>query len=94
MDISNIIYYTRRDGAVTSITLSLRELCLRDGFDLESIFYTVKDATDAADLLCRIRRLLCESVEFDSETASYIMFKVTDVCGNTNYLKFKKRKEK
>ena len=91
MDISNIIYYTRKEG--TSKTLSLRELCLRDEFELEDVFRVVKEATDSHDLLCRIRRVCCDVVEFECENPGYIRFTVLDVCGNTNYLKFKKRKE-
>lgn len=93
MTISNIIYYTRIEGAITSTTLSLRNLCLREEFDLEDIFRAVKDATDVTDLLYRIRRLIFESVEFESETPSYVRFTVYDLQGNTNYLKFKKIKE-
>jgi hypothetical protein len=74
----------------------LRELSLRDVYDpdLETVFYTVRDAVDTNDLLVRFQRLLCDKVEFDSETPMYIRFVVTDIRGNTNYLKFKKRKEK
>lgn len=91
MDISNIIYYTRCEDK--SKTLSLRELCLRDEFDLEDVFHAVKDATDADDLLNRIRRLSCDLVEFDHEKPGYIRFVVTDVYGGTNFLKFRKRRE-
>lgn len=93
MNITNIIYYTRKHNAVTNTTLSLRDLCLREGFDLEDIFYAVKDATDPGDLLFRLRRIVHESIEFDSETASFIVFTVTDAYGNNNCLKLKKKKE-
>ena len=93
MNIANIIYYTRKPNAVTNTTLSLRDICLRDEFELEDIFYAVKDATDAGNLLFRLRRIIHEPVEFDSETESYILFAVTDAYGNKNYLKFKKKKE-
>lgn len=94
MDISNIIYYTREGEQ--SKTLSLRELGLRDVYDpdLETVFYMVRDAVDTNDLLDRFRRLCCDQVEFDCEKPTYIRFTVTDAQGNTNYLKFKKRKEK
>lgn len=91
MNISNILYYTREGDR--NKTISLRELCLRDEFDLEAIFHAVRDAVDAHDLLCRIRRISCDVVEFDQETDAYVRFTVLDVCGHTNYLKFKKRKE-
>lgn len=91
MNITNIIYYTRKQGDVTNTTISLRELCLRDGFDLESIFYAARDAVDALDLMSRIRRIVCDSVEYEIETEHFIMFKVTDVRGHVNHLKFKKK---
>ena len=91
MNITNIIYYTRKQGDVTNTTISLRELCLRDGFDLEAIFYAARDAFDTFDLLSRIRRIVCDSVEYEAETENFVMFKVTDVRGNINHLKFKKR---
>lgn len=91
MEISNIIYYTRENDK--SKTLSLRELCLRDDFDLEAVFHAVRDAVDEKDLLIRIRRISCDTIDIDTTSASYIRFIVTDVRGNTNYLKFKKRKE-
>lgn len=89
MDISNIIYYTRQDDK--SKTLSLRELCLKEEYDLENVFHAVRDAEDAKDLLCRLRRLCCDVIEPDKDTPTHIRFVVIDVCGNTNYLKFKKR---
>jgi hypothetical protein len=92
VDISNIIYYTREGGK--SKTLSLRELCLKDEIDLESVFHAVRDAVDTHDLLCRFRRISCDVIELDQETDAYIRFTVLDVCGNTNYLKFRKKKEK
>lgn len=91
MDISNIIYYTREGDK--SKTLSLRDLCLRDEYDLEDVFYTVRDALDNHDLLCRLRRVCCDQIDFDTENPSYIRFIVLDVYGNTNYLKLRKRKE-
>jgi hypothetical protein len=91
MDISNIIYYTREDEKCK--TLSLRDLCLRDEADLEIVFSAVKEATDTKDLLTRMRRLCCDVIEMETENLSYIRFTVLDVYGNTNYLKFKKRKD-
>jgi hypothetical protein len=93
MNISNIIYYTRTEGAETSTTLSLRNFHLRDDLDLEALFHAVKDAVDTADLLARFRRLVYESVEFEVEEPGYIRFLIYDLHGNTNYLKFKKGKE-
>ena len=93
MNISNIIYYTRTEGAETSTTLSLRNLHLRDDLDLEAVFHAVRDAIDVADLLARFRRLLFESVEFESEKPGYIRFTIHDLQGNTNYIKFKKGRE-
>ena len=92
MDISNIIYYTREGDK--SKTLSLRELCLREEYDLEAVFHAVRDAVDEQDLLIRFRRLSCDLIELDTTSASYIRFVVTDAYGNINYLKFKKRREK
>lgn len=93
MNISKIIYYTRTEGAETGTTLSLRNFHLRDDLDLEAVFHAVRDAIDVADLLARFRRLLYEAVEFESETHGYIRFKVYDLQGNINYIKFKKGRE-
>ena len=92
MDIAKIIYYRPTKGK--SITVSLRDLCLREECELEDVFYVVKDAIDTNDLLCRLRRICCDCLEFESETPEYIRFTVVDVYGNTNYLKFRKKKEK
>lgn len=94
MNISHIIYYHLDEENDKRTTISLRELSLREGFELESLFTAVKDATDAEDLLNRIRVIVHESVEEDCENAYYIRFKVWDVYGTLNYLKFKKKKEK
>lgn len=93
MNVSNIIYYHRDVETEKRTTISLRELSLREGFELESLFTAVKDAIDAEDLLNRIRVIIHEPIENDIETKTYIRFKVCDVCGNINYLKFKKKKE-
>jgi hypothetical protein len=94
MNVSNIIYYHLDVETDKRTTISLRELSLREGFELESIFTAVKDATDAEDLLNRIRVIIHEPSEMDCENVSYIRFKVWDVYGTLNYLKFKKKKEK
>lgn len=92
MDISNIIYYTR-DAEGHGSTVSLRDLCLREDIEFEAIFHAVRDAVDTQDLLDRFRRISCDQIELCREIPTYIMFTVVDVNGNTNYLKFKKRKE-
>lgn len=92
MEVSNIIYYTREGDK--SKTISLRELCLREEVEFEAIFHAVRDAIDAQDLLNRVRRICCDQIEFEQETGKYIMFTVLDAHGNTNYLKFRKKKEK
>ena len=93
MNISNIIYYHLDEESGKCVTVSLRALSLREGFELEYLFSTVKDATDADDLLNRLRAVIYEPIEFHCEKATYIMFKVWDAYGNMNYLKFKKKKE-
>ena len=93
MDILNILYYTRDEGAVKNRTLSLRELNLRDDLDLEVIFHAVRDAIDTQDLLDRLQRAVWEKIEFDQETSNYIRFKVYDNDGNTNFLKFRKERD-
>ncbi len=93
MNISNIIYYTRKEGDVTSTTLSLRNLCLREDVELEHIFYAVRDAVDTDDLWARLTRLVYDHIVLEDETPSTIMFTVYDINGNTNYLNFKKKKE-
>ena len=91
MNISDIIYYRREDGK--SKTLSLRDLCLRDEFFLEDVFYAVKDATDEEDLLGRLRRIIWDEIELDTANPKNIRFLVTDTYGNKNYLKLKRTKE-
>lgn len=90
MEIANILYYTRDEEAGKNRTLHLRDLSLLEEFDLESIFYAARDAIDAQDLLARLSRLIWEKIEFEQETEAFVMFKVYDCKGNTNYLKFKK----
>ena len=93
MNIYKIIYYHRDAETEKRTTLSLRELSLREGFELESLFTAVKDATDAEDLLNRIRVIVHDSIEADRDNAVYLRFKVRDVRGTLNYLKFKKNAE-
>ena len=92
MNISNIIYYSRRNDK--SQTLSLRDLCLREEGDkgLETVFYTVRDSVDAQDLLAGFKKICHEQIEFECEEPSYIRFTVVDAYDNINYLKFKKAK--
>ena len=92
MDISKIIYYTRDHESGKSKTISLRELCIREEFELEAVFAAVKDALDEQDLLDRLKRISCDQISIDTTSADYIRFEVIDVSGNTNYLKFKKRR--
>lgn len=93
MDICNISYYHYDTEADKRTTISLRDLSLREEFDLEAIFNAAKDAIDAEDLLERIRRLVYNPVESDCANMKYIRFKVIDTYGRTNYLKFKKAKD-
>jgi hypothetical protein len=94
MEITNILHYRRDEEAGKNITLSLRDLCLRDEYDIEAIFIAVRESIDTQDLLDRLRRLCYDPIEFDTETDKYIRCTVTDVFGNINYLKFKKKENK
>lgn len=87
MEVAKIIYYTRVDGK--SKTVSLKELNLREDFYLEDVFYAVKEAIDVNDLLQRLQRILCDTVEIDPTDTKTTRFTIVDACGNTNYLKFK-----
>ncbi len=91
MNISDIIYYTVAESGRK--TVSLRTLCLREEFDLESVFYAVRDAVDMEDLLNRLHRVCLDTFEVEKETDSYIRIVVHTADGNTNYLKLKKRRE-
>ena len=93
MNISNIIYYSRRNDK--SQTLSLRDLCLKEIYDcgLQTVFYAVRDSVDAQDLLANFKRICHEHIELECDNPSYIRFTVVDVYDNINYLKFKKAKE-
>ena len=92
MNISNIIYYSRRDDKRQ--TLSLRDLCLREECDkgLETVFYTVRDSANVQELLSGFKKICHEQIEFECEEPSYIRFTVVDAYDNINYLKFKKSK--
>ena len=90
MEVKRIIYYRCNDGI--SETLSLRDFCLHEGFKLKDIFYAVKDATDARELLDVLQHMCYEQIEFECEEPSYIRFTVVDAYDNTNYLKLKKLK--
>ena len=92
MNISNIIYYSRRNDK--SQTLSLRDLCLKEEYDkgLETLFYTVRDSADVPELLSGFKKICHEQIEFECEEPSYIRFTVVDAYDNINYLKFKKAK--
>ena len=90
MEVKRIIYYRCDDEKRD--TLSLRDFCLREGFELKDIFYAVKDATDAQELLDVLRRMCYEHIELECDEPSYIRFIVVDAYDNTNYLKLKKAK--
>lgn len=87
MEVAKIVYYTRVDGK--SKTVSLKELNLREDFYLEDVFYAVKEATDANDLLQRFQRILYDTVALDTADTKTTRFIIVDTEGNTNYLKLK-----
>lgn len=91
MEVAKIIYYTRVDGK--SKTVSLKELNLREDFYLEDVFYAVKEAADIYDLTFRLKRILHDQIELDTEDPDNPRFTITDVRGNVNYLKLKPKKE-
>ena len=88
MEVKHIIYYRCTDEK--SKTLSLRDFCLHEGFELKDIFFAVKDSADAQDLLETLQRMCYEHIELECEEPSYIRFTVVDAYDNTNYLKLKK----
>ena len=88
MEVKHIIYYRCNDEKRD--TLSLRDLCLHEGFELKDIFYAVRDAADAKELLGALHRMCYEHVELECDEPSYIRFTVVDAYDNTNYLKLKK----
>ena len=90
MEVKNIIYY--RCNNEKRDTLSLRDFCLREGFELKDIFYAVKDAADAQELLDTLQRMCYEHIELECDEPLYIRFTVVDAYDNTNYLKLKKMK--
>ena len=90
MEVKHIVYY--RCNNEKRDTLSLRDFCLREGFELKDIFYAVKDAADAQELLDVLKHMCYEQIEFECEEPSYIRFTVIDAYDNTNYLKLKKTK--
>ena len=91
MEVKHIIYYRCNNDKRN--TLSLRDLCLHEGFELKDVFYAVKDAADAQELLDAFQRMCYERIELECEEPSYIRFTVLDVYENTNYLKLQKAKK-
>ena len=90
MEVKHIIYYRCNDDKRE--TLKLRDLCLREGFELKDIFYAVKDAADARELLDVFQRMCYEHIELECEEPLYTLFTVVDAYDNTNYLKLNKTK--
>ena len=90
MEVNRIIYYRYTDEK--SKTLSLRDFCLHEGFELKDIFYAVKDASDARELLDVLQHMCYEQIEFECEEPSYIRFTVVDAYENINFLKLNKPK--
>jgi hypothetical protein len=90
MEVAKIIYYTREGDKHR--TVSMKELNLREDFYLEDVFYAVRDAVGVYDLLDRLKKILHDQVELDTENQNNIRFIITDVCGNVNYLKLKPAK--
>ena len=88
MEVKYIVYYRCNDKKRD--TLSLRDFCLREGFELKDIFYAVRDAADAQKLLDILQRMCYEHIELECDEPSYIRFTVVDAYDNTNYLKLKK----
>ena len=90
MEVKHIIYYRGNDEKRD--TLSLRDFCLREGFELKDIFYAVRDAANEQELLDALQRMCYEHIELECDKPSYIRFTVVDAYDNTNYLKLKKTK--
>jgi hypothetical protein len=91
MELGKIVYYTRE--GIRHSTISLRELCLYEDVDLESIFYAGRDAVDAHDLLNRLTRICRDPIALDEDDPTYVRFTVYDTAhGRINYLKFNKRR--
>ena len=88
MDVKRIIYYGCNDEKREP--LSLRDFCLHEGFELKDIFYAVRDAADAHELLDILHCMCYEHIELECDKPSYIRFTVVDAYDNTNYLKLKK----
>ena len=92
MDVKRIIYYRCNDDK--RYTLSLRDFCLHEGFELKDIFYAVKDASDAYELLDVLHCMCYEHIELECDEPSYIRFTVVDAYDNINYLKLNKAKNR
>ena len=92
MEVKRIIYYRCNDEKRE--TLSLRDFCLREGFELKDIFYAVRDAADAQKLLDILQRMCYEHIELERDESSYSRFTVVDAYDNTNYLKLQKTKNR
>ena len=92
MNIKRIIYYTQENNCRRS--LSLRCLHIKDAnrYKLEDIFYAVRDAANVQSLIEKLEKICSESFSLETETISYITFKVTDIYEHTNYFKLKKIK--
>lgn len=91
MEISKIIYYTREGDK--NKTISLKELNLREEYYLEDVFYAVKEATDEYDLMTRLTNILHDRICLDCDARPEIVYLITTVQGDTNYLKLKMKRE-
>ena len=60
MEVKHIVYYRGNDEKRD--TLSLRDFCLREGFELKDIFYAVRDAVDSQELLAVLQRMCYEHI--------------------------------
>ena len=88
MEVKHIIYYRCNDDKRD--TLSLRDFCLREGFELKDIFYAVRDAADVQELFDALQRMCYEHIELECDKPSYIRFTVVDAYDNPKYLKLNK----
>ena len=92
MEVKRIIYY--RCNNEKREPISLRDFCLREGFELKDIFYAVRDAVDSQELLDVLQRMCYEHIELECDELSHIRYTVVDAYDNTNYLKLKKTKNR
>lgn len=84
----SVVLYTK-----DRIPLSLGNLNLYNGKFIEDIFDAVEDSENFTELDSALRGVIANPLTIDRITPRYIRYKITNFCGNMDYLKIKIKNE-